>query len=73
MTTENQLQREATKEAAAMLVEQMKRFNIDRPMRSLNQTEIEMMATGAITGWTLCRARQEALAKDSERLATLLA
>lgn len=70
---EDELQQEATEAAVRGLVDQMKRFNPARPMRALNQKELEMMAIGAISGWTQCRARQEARQKDSERLATLLA
>jgi hypothetical protein len=46
---------------------------MDRPIRSLNRQELELMAVGAISEWTLCRARQEAAAKDDIVLANLLA
>ena len=73
LLTEDQMQAEATTAAAKGLHGVLKRWNMDRPIRSLNRQELEMMAVGAISEWTLCRARQEAAAKDDIVLANLLA
>ena len=73
MSLEDDLQREATTAAAKGIWAQLQRLNTGRAIGTLKKEELELMAVGAISEWTLCRARQEAAAKDQEGLANLLA
>ena len=58
VTQQDELQREAEQAAAEAIGKALEWIGIDRPIRSIGRSELQMIAVAAVTGWVLKRAEQ---------------